>query len=59
MARVLGPNAVEVVTSGGKRRVVRTDDPRLHKAGQIESLILRLRAGKHFPAVSMHSAQIV
>jgi len=42
---------VEVVTPGGKRREVEVTDPRLHKASVIESLVLRLRLHKHFPAL--------
>jgi hypothetical protein len=52
VAKVVGPDLVEVVTNGGKHRIVRTDDPRLRKPGCFESFILRYRAGKQFPGVS-------
>jgi hypothetical protein len=40
---------VEVVTPGGKHRVVSVADPQLRRAGLIEGLGLRWRWHKHFP----------
>ena len=43
---------VEVLTPGGKRRIVRADDRLLHKAHLLEELKLRLRWHKSFPEVA-------
>lgn len=41
---------VEVVTNGGKHHVLEADDPKLHRAGLLETLAMRLRWHKDFPS---------
>ena len=50
VARKVDSDHVEVVTRGGKRHVLKTDDPLLHHAGIWESLVMRFRWHKNFPA---------
>ena len=45
-------NEIEVVTPGGKLHTLRADDPLLHRAGLLETAVLRLRWHKTFPRVS-------
>ena len=49
VTRIVDEEAIEVVTPGGKRHVVHTDDPHLRRPGLIETLALRLRWRKRFP----------
>ena len=44
-------DVVEVVTPRGKHHTLQADDPRLHRAGPLERLALRLRWRKSFPPV--------
>jgi len=52
VVRMIGDEKVEVVTNGGKHHVLNVDDPQLHRAGVIESLIFRLRWQKQWPALA-------
>ncbi|MFP4356632.1 MAG: hypothetical protein ACLFUJ_16090 [Phycisphaerae bacterium] len=42
---------VEVVTNGGKHHLLDAEDPNLHHAGLAETLAMRIRWRKRFPAV--------
>lgn len=52
VARLIGSDAVEVVTRGGKRRVVRTSDPGLRRIGRWTALWFCLRTRRSFPLAS-------
>lgn len=49
VVEVVDARTLRVRTPGGKEHLVRADDPKLHKAGLLESLMLRLRWHKEFP----------
>lgn len=49
VARLVGENAVEVVTRGGKHRVVRADDLRLRRVGRLGAFWFALRTHRPFP----------
>ena len=52
VVRELDEDRVEVITRRGKHRVLKVDDPLLRRAGLWESLVMRFRWNKTFPAVS-------
>jgi hypothetical protein len=52
VVRVVNDEFVEVVTNGGKRHYIRSDDPNLHKPGVLEKLELRYRWRKDFPRLA-------
>ncbi len=44
---------VEVVTPGGKHHVLEADDPKLHRAGLLDTIVMRLKWRKQFPSADV------
>lgn len=49
VSRLVGEDGLEVVTRGGKHRIVRVDDPHLLRAGPLSAFWFALRTRKPFP----------
>jgi hypothetical protein len=49
VTRVLDDRAIEVVTRGGKHRIVQTNDPRIRRAGPWSAFWFSVRSHRSFP----------